>query len=255
MTVKKLVVCMCLISGLSNLKAQKQPYQPIMYKLIVKELVTPPQFERLWGFGGAHLCKGKIVSILSCLLDTDYGRFKVKGKIPDKFLDIELDEPSYQSIEEMLATQKKQDTIDDLGGLSLVNSTIALLGKQYSFSIKNVVDTAEVWCLKTIDTSKLRHFIETNNFEDRYAGPTAHDIAWEGHGQEVSYLCRIISGVSQAIVYNETNIIDLLDFVNPPIPYKDMKNFDALNSFLEEYYGLRFIKRRQLEKLRLVEFR
>jgi hypothetical protein len=234
--IKNLLSCFLMLFNSIFLKAQKTEYQPEMFKLKIKELKTPTEPIQ-WSFGNAYLCKGNLVTILSCLLKRDKGRLIVKGEIPEKFLDLELIQPSNSNIAEMLAT-KNEGKINDLEELTLVNTTIALLGKKYNFSLKNVIDSIDVWCLRTVDTSKFKRFVETGNFEDKYAGSDSASNSYEIMGQELSFLCYVVSLQSATIIYDESNEKGLLNFASPRIPINDMKNFQKINSFLEKYYGL-----------------
>jgi hypothetical protein len=139
--------------------------------------------------------------------------------------------------------------------LSLSSIAIALLEKTYAFKVTSIVDTVEVWCLQVADSTKLVRYDEIRDGDNRGAVPDFQTNEWESIGMLLHYLCVLVADKAVVIVYDETNEMGSFTFAKPRIPMQYMNDFNALNRLLETHYGLHFIKRKQLEPLKLIEFK
>jgi hypothetical protein len=253
MFIKKLIFYLCLTTTTIQTKAQTNTNDVIddLYKLTIKELRQPPKYESRWSFGSSYLCKGNLASIVQCLLNAERGRIKIKGQMPEKYFDLQLSEPNPIGLQQVLASGGRSSKVDTL---SLVHTAIALLEQTYHFKVTSIVDTVEVWCLQVADSTKLLRYDEREGNE-RYAGPNFDTNDWESVGMELYYLCSVVASKANVMVYDETNETGRFTFIKPTIPMGYMKDFAAINHFLETQYGLHFIKRKQVEPLKLIEFR
>jgi hypothetical protein len=252
MKLKRFFFFMVLVNKLVLLTAQENAYTGVKYELFIEELRQPPKYEERWGFGGAYACNGQLTSVLCCLLRIEDGRLKIKGQIRESYLKVGITEPSMQNLGTLLANAYQTHASDSL---SLVTTAIGLLEKRYNFKITNITDTIEVWCLKIADKSKLVRYNEVIDTDNRGSGIDIQTNEWESTGMILHYLCVAVAEQSKVIVYDETDDIGNFTFTRPPIPVKYMKDFNAINRLLETHYGLHFVKRKQLEALKLIEFK
>lgn len=241
---------LCLISAQPMLSQEKYSLTN-KYELSIKELIQPT-FNRPWSFGSAYLCQGNLVSIVQCLLKTEQGRIKIKGQMPEKYLDLKLNEPDLMGLQEALVSGGRGRSLDSL---SLVHTAIALLEQTYHFKVTSIVDTVEVWCLQVANTTKLVRYDERRDGDNRGCGTNLNANDWESIGMLLYYLCAVVGEKANVIVYDETNETGSFTFNKPNIPMSSMNDFTAINTLLETYYGLHFIKRKQVEPLKLIEFR
>jgi hypothetical protein len=242
------------IYSCAPLQAQEM-YKDRKYELIIKEYFDPPKYDTRWHFGGCYTCKGSFVSILCCLLGVEHSRLKIIGKVPEKYLNVSIFEPAKEDLGQILANGSKLKDIDLLDNLSFPKIAVALLEKDYKFTVSSIMDSTEVWCLKIKDTAKLVRYNEIRDTDNRGAGIDTRTKTWEATGMKLHYLCTAIEREANIITYDETNETDIFTFTFPPVPLITMRNFDHLNLFLETHYGLHFVKRKQLESLKLIEFR
>ena len=254
---KNLVLIICLLTPITFLKAQDSPFgYGTMYGLNMREFKDSTKFKGSWNFWGIYRCKDHLTNVVRCLLGNDYGRVKVKGTSPKVYIDLDIYEQSRVGLDELIKDSNKARDKSAADSLSLVKFAIGVLARQYNFTVKNVIDTEEVWCLRVVDSSKLSRFNRSLYLDDRGSGPDSLDLTrWRAIGMDFDALCSLIRVHSQVVVYDETNEKGLFDFENPTIPFKTMKNFEEINLFLERHYGLHFVKRKQLEKLKIIEFK
>lgn len=252
---KNLIFYIFFMYNISGLKAQQKDYDMTLFNLTVKELKQPLKYNSCNSFGSSVFCKGSLISVLNYLLGDDYGRLRIKGSVPDKYIDLNLKEPTQMGFEEMLTNGNKKKDIDELDSLSLTKIAITLLSRTYNFTVTSITDSSDIWSLQIVDISKLMRYDEVKDYDNRGAGPDFRNNAWEGIGVRLSYMCYIIASKAKSIIYDESNEKGLFNFVNPQIPYNLMENFDTINDFLKINYGLHFVKRKQLEKLKFIEFK
>ena len=254
--IKKIMFIVCFAICLTNLEAQKFRFEyGVMYGLNIKPFKDSTLVRGSSNFSGLYNCTDSLTGVVRCLLGGDYGRVKVRGKIPKIYINLELLEPSKIGLDELLSKSNKNKQVeDDLDSLSLVRLALGLLERTYNFTVSEVIAMDEVWCLRVTDPSKLARYDNSRNPDERVSGPD-HRVNWTATGRKFDDLCSIVSHISQVVVYDETNEPGLFDFEKPMIPFKTMQNFDALNTLLETHYGLHFVKRKQLEKLKIIEFK
>ena len=257
MVMKKLMIVICLAIFLTNLQAQKSRFEfGVAYGLCIKPFKNSTLVRGSSNFSGLYSCQDSLTGVVRCLLGDDYGRVKVKGNIPKIYLELQLDEPSKIGLDELLSKSNKNknnEIKEDVDSLSLVRVALRLLERTYNFTVKEVTAMDEVWCLRVTDPSKLARY-DNARTDEKGSGPD-HRVNWTATGCKFDDLCFNVSHISQVVVYDETNESGLFDFEKPMIPYKTMANFDALNTLLKIHYGLHFVKRKQLEKLKIIEFR
>jgi hypothetical protein len=133
---------------------------------------------------------------------------------------------------------------------------VTTLEKKYKFKVLDTEDSCEVWKLQKTNPAKLVKY-DPSKFDNLiWAGAMEHDTAMHQIvGFPLSFLCQGIEERIKTIVecdstdYNRDNIYH---FDN--IPYALMSDLDGLNKLLEERYGIKFIKTKMLQKLKLIEF-
>ena len=227
-----------------------------MYGLNIKEFKDSTKITYSSNHGSLYTCKDHLVNVVRCLLGGDYGRVKIKGISPKVYIELELREPSKVGLEELINDSNKARDKNAADSLSLVKFAINVLARKYNFTVKSVTDTEEVWCLRVIDANKLPRFTRSIYLEDRGSGGDSLDITrWRATGTGLYDICMSVQERAKVVIYDETNETGLFDFENPTIPFKTMENFEEINLFLERYYGLHFVKRKQLEKLKIIEFK
>jgi hypothetical protein len=253
MNVKNVILLCCFVLILYDLQAQEKYHIQNQYELSIKELIQPTKYNMRWHFGTSYICQGDFSSVLCCLLGNDCARLKIKGSIPTQYIDLKLSEPSRMDLGSLLTNRQQQ--LNESDSLSLVNVAIALLEQTYHFKVTSIMDTTEVWCLQVADSTKLVRYNEMRDGDDRGAGLDFRTNEWESIGMLLHHLCVFVADEAHAIIYDETNETGSFTFVSPRIPRQYMKDLNTLNRLLETHYGLHFIKRKQLEPLKLIEFK
>jgi hypothetical protein len=239
-------------------------------EISIKELYKPAKYDMNWSNDAGCICRGDLRMVLTCLLRVDYGRIQVRGKTPKNYLDLSIREPDryFDANEDSVSNDSIVVSILPLDGakiLSIVekkelknkgdlNSTtfaymaLQMIQKRYHVQIRKVQDTIDVWGLQRIHSSKLVPY------EGKKGGSAGFDTlqqAWVSTRMSLKYLCEAAAEKTKAMIYDETNSNDRFDFT---IPKQYFQTMEELNQYLLPNYGLRFMKRRQVEPIFILEF-
>lgn len=179
-----------------------------------------------------HLLKG-----IAHLLNSDMLYLRTKGKVPNAFV--------YYYGERSFT-----DSLD------MVQRIRTVLENKYKFKIVDTKEMCEVWQIQKTDTSKLIYYNPLLHDGTLAAGPMDNDSTkYTAFGFPLTFLCKDIEWAAKTIVraedgdesWNKT-----YDFDN--IPYAIMGNLEGLNGLLEARYGIKFIKTKVLQDLKLIQF-
>ncbi len=188
------------------------------------------------GSGTLIYYQGSLVKGIAFLSNTNMLYVKVKGKVPDEFIYY------YNS-------KNFTDTVNMRQQIRLV------LENKYKFSISDIEDTCDVWKVQKIDTTKLVRYNPEKHGMDFGSGPDETGKNLLCIGFPLSFLYRSIEQKAKIVVSGDSfddNWDNRYHFDN--IPYALMSNLGELNKLLEERYGIKFIKTKMLQKLKLIEF-
>ncbi len=236
-------------------------------QLSIKELYETDGYDANWSDESTYFCRGDLTTALRCLLKVDYGRVQIIGQPLKKHLEIRIDEPSSYEHAELLKSNRIDDSTLFLDGNQLMatyregmnkrrgalDSTtfayIALefLQKKYQVTIEQTKDTMDVWGLRLVDPSKVVR-------SQQRGGYTQWDTVrqgWISSGMGLHCLRETIAYQNKVLIYDETNEKGGFDIW---IPTHIFETMEQLDDYLNLHYGLRLVKRRQLELLFIIKY-
>lgn len=180
--------------------------------------------------------QGELTKGIAFLYNTNMFYTRTKGKIPDESV-------YYYGSKSVVDTTNVRKKIEDI----LIN--------QFKFKILDIEDSCNVWKIQKIDTTKLVRYDEKIHGIDFGSGPDDSGKNLSCIGFPLSYLYRAIEPKAKIIIIGDEfddSWDNRYNFDN--IPYALMTDLNALNELLEKRYGIKFIKTKMLQKLKLIEF-
>jgi hypothetical protein len=179
--------------------------------------------------------QGELLSGIAHLLNTNMLYVKTKGKIPNEHI-------YYYGARNFLEPNDIQETI----------STVLM--DKYKFRVSDIEDTCEVWKVQKLDTTKFVLFNPEKDEENHGCGPNDAGTGLACIGYPLSFVYSAIEWKVKIIVIGDEYDSDKNHKYNFNIPYALMSDLDGLNKLLEERYGIKFIKTKVRQKLKLIEF-
>jgi hypothetical protein len=180
--------------------------------------------------------QGGLVAGIIHLLNTNTFYVRTKGKIPDEGVFYY----GSKSFTDTLNIEKKIENV---------------LADKFRFKVSDTCDSSEVWKVRKIDTTKFVHYSLEKHGNDLWSGPDESGENYYIIGFPLSFLYKSIENKAKIAVIGDEyddNWNNRYHFDN--IPYALMSDLDGLNKLLEERYGIKFIKTKVLQKLKLIDF-
>jgi hypothetical protein len=184
--------------------------------------------------------QGELIKGIAFLFNSNILYMRTKGKVPSEFV--------YYHV-----SKNFSDTVNIRQQMRIV------LENKYRFTVSDIEDSCDVWKVQKIDTTR---FVLYNDEKDaEYLGCGGTDdtgTCMTCTGYPLSHVYAFIEYKAKIIVvgdeYDSVFRWGEKNRYNFKIPYTIMTDLDKLNKYLEEHYGIKFIKTKVLQKLKLIEF-
>ena len=181
--------------------------------------------------------QGELAKSIAHLLNTNMLYVRIKGKIPNEYI-------YYYGAKTFMDTSNIREKV------------LKILQSKYKFKVSDIQDSCNVWKIQKVDSTKLIYY-DPQLHDNTFGAGLMDDNPkmYFSFGFPLSFVCQEVERRTQIITVADSwddNWNNRYDFDN--IPFALMSDLEGLNALLEKRYGIKFIKNRVLQNLKLIEF-